>query len=498
MSGKCICVCYNDKITKDVFDKAVKMLSHRGDIEEVFIDKNSLENFFDNITIVRDRLGLEPLYYMFNDDAFVCVSEMKALLPFVEKCNWSWKLNEEVLFEYMMFRYVAGKNTLVKDVYKILPGKQVIVNTCSKVIKHDYNDYVGDYFDDDYLIEDIPDIENLLNKVISTKFDTNTAILLSGGVDSSLLTILASKIFTVHPLNTISMVFDGYENTELKYSRSIVENFSTNHTEVHFTSEDFADYYLKAIWHNDEPINFANSVAIMYMSKYARDKGYSKLMVGEGADEVFAGYTFFLSEESCIMRARYCKEKDIFLLLNNPIKDLFYRESLYKTRLTGLRFHMHYTFMTYLQTVANRLDKMTKAFGMKLVCPFVDRDVVDASFRLPDNMKVNNGITKYVIKKIAEKYIDHEQIYRNKIGFSIPINDWLRKKVGLGNFVSILAEERTLSRSIYRRENIVSLLYDFYSGKEDTKEFSIAGRVWILLNLELWIRTFIEDRKMLI
>ena len=109
-------------------------------------------------------------------------------------------------------------------------------------------------------------------------------------------------------------------------------------------------------------------------------------------------------------------------------------------------------------------------------------------------MKLRKGVAKAVLKKLAEQYLSHDQIYRPKEGFSIPINVWLRNNKHLGQFVSVLHEKRARDRSFIIPSGLEKLLQEFRTGI-DKHEYSIAGRVWILLNLELWIRSFIEDKE---
>ena len=106
-------------------------------------------------------------------------------------------------------------------------------------------------------------------------------------------------------------------------------------------------------------------------------------------------------------------------------------------------------------------------------------------------------LRKYVLKKIAEKYIPYNQIYRDKIGFSTPINSWINDNNNFGKYVSILKEEKTLNRNFIKRKGVLNLLNSFENNKDSFK-YSLAGRIWILLNLEIWIRTFIEEKKELI
>jgi asparagine synthase (glutamine-hydrolysing) len=161
---------------------------------------------------------------------------------------------------------------------------------------------------------------------------------------------------------------------------------------------------------------------------------------------MFAGYGFFAGEGPFEYRTQYMKLIQTNHLLSQGVNWPIRKPS---NPIETLNDQMWYTFETYLQTVCNRLDKATRAWGIEAVCPFVAEDVVNMAMMLPDDMKVRNGVTKYVIKKIAEKYIDSDQIYRPKVGFSVTINDWLRSK-DFNKFVSVLEEDRTLDRHVYR------------------------------------------------
>ena len=138
---------------------------------------------------------------------------------------------------------------------------------------------------------------------------------------------------------------------------------------------------------------------------------------------------------------------------------------------------------------------MTVSQDIEVTCPYFTLDMIEDIFYLiPDDLKVKDGTTKYILKKLAEKYFSKDFVHRKKVGFSIPINNWLRDKKGLGRYVNILLEDRTLGRNIYNADGIRNLVGSLYN-KKDSDTFTYAGRIWILLNLEMWIRTFVEEKS---
>ena len=130
--------------------------------------------------------------------------------------------------------------------------------------------------------------------------------------------------------------------------------------------------------------------------------------------------------------------------------------------------------------------------GIEFRVPFIKKKILELS--LQNNLYLlhqSKKYTKVILRKVAEKYFSKEHIYRNKIGFSTPINRWMRNKKGFGEVMNILSEKKTLERGIYDSSNIIKLLNDFYKYPDEKKIFSNAGKFWNLFNLEVWIRTMI-------
>ena len=110
---------------------------------------------------------------------------------------------------------------------------------------------------------------------------------------------------------------------------------------------------------------------------------------------------------------------------------------------------------------------------------------------------LNKNYSKQLLRSVSERYFTKKHIYRPKIGFSVPINSWMRNKSGFGEYIDILKEKKTLERSIYNSKNINKLIYNFYNYPNESHKFSNAGKIWNLLNLELWIRSFIDKKSQL-
>ena len=458
--------------------------------------------------LARDRFGEKPLYALKDRRGFVFASELKALGPFVRRLAMSWELNTDRLFEYMAFRYVAGEDTLVRGVRKLAPGSWLRIGRDGSSCQGTFYDVASAGVDGakrngtQTEAEHVEDVKELLKDSIRLRMisDAPIGVALSGGVDSSLVTGLMRDIHNGN-IDTFSITFkekeiDGRTIDESPYSDFVAKKFGTKHHRLTLDEALFAKLYLKCLWHNDEPLNFPHSMGIYLLAQFASER-VKVLLCGEGADEAFAGYSYFLRPRLDPRKHRFARFTDIRRLLNGSVsQDISTREHIGEECPydDGVNAEVYFSLRTYLTTIENRLDKMSMANGLEMRLPFLDQRVVERSLRLPDRLKVNGGTTKYLLKKLAEQYVPAEQIYRPKIGFSTPLNRWLRSKRLLGRYVDVLAEERTLTRPIYNKTGLRTLLKNFWQG-DDTFHYSVAGRVWILMNLELWIRMFLEGDR---
>ena len=279
------------------------------------------------------------------------------------------------------------------------------------------------------------------------------------------------------------------------YSNQVSKIFETDHKKIILDEKIFSDLFLRAVWHNDGPLNFPNSVALFYLSNIA-SKDVKVLLGGEGADEIFGGYPDFQKKIDLSTR-NYGSASTINKVISNKKLNLKYiKELINEKSLSNLDNKINYFYYTQLQTVQTRLDKMSMAFGIESLVPYLNNDLLKAAKELPDNMKINGSIAKYILKKIGEKYLPSEIVYRPKMGFGLPLNDWMKNKNGFGNYLSILEEERTLKRTIYNKAGLKKLLVEF-KNKKDSFNSSKTNLLWNILNLEVWIRMFIEDKKII-
>ena len=225
--------------------------------------------------------------------------------------------------------------------------------------------------------------------------------------------------------------------------------------------------YPFAVVANGEPINFPNTICMIYIAEQVEKMGIKYLVNGEGADEIFGGYKFYL-EEPNVFNSAYNMEGMVCSVVNfDKLKiGMEWRSWMFKNLFSGVNREIYYNMNTYLFPVVNRLMRGLSYGGIVPISPFFDLEMFQFSMSLPDRLKVNAGLTtKYIIKKLAEKYFNQSFVYRDKIGFSVPIDDWLSNSNGLLAYTEILAEDRTQDRDFMRINGVRNLLRKFALGK---------------------------------
>lgn len=467
------------------------------------------DNLEKTVFIARDKFGIKPLYYVLTSKKnLIFASELKAFIPFINEEKLNWKLNQKKLGEQLKFRCLVGNETLINDVKKLNPGEYIKGNLKNISFRRYYDSNNLNYKQN--LIfkkkRDIVDyLEDNLKKSIKEQSisDAPIGVALSGGLDSSLIINYLSEI--KNNIKTYSINFEKQKKfnnkiNESKYIKYIQEKYSTNHKSAILSEKIYKNIFLKCIWHNEEPINFPHTPGIFLLSNLAKQDGTKVLLGGEGADEFFGGYLNFLNKKLNYNFFQYSNFKINDTVLKNFSNNFKSRVTLINKvkKEKAINKKILYSISAYLQSIENRLDKMSMANSIEFRVPFIKEKLLNIS--LHNNSKLiikNKKFSKQILREIAIKYFKKEHVYRPKIGFSTPINTWIRNKNGFGEFIEILNEKRTLDREIYNSKNIVKLMKNFYKYPNENPNNSYAGKIWNILNLELWIRTIIEKKAQL-
>ena len=483
------------------------------------------------LLLARDRLGIKPLYYYINEKKFIFASEIKAILGF-EEVKRDIDLN--ALTEFLIYRYVPGSRTMIKNIYKLLPGHILILkNNAFQIHKYwDLKENISNESEEKYakklkvLLE-----ESIKKRLIS---DVPLGVFLSGGIDSSCVVGLMSKMS--EDIKTFSVGFGPEVENELSYARFISEYFDTDHYEINVEEKDLS-LLPKMIWNLDEPIGDAATLPTYIISTFAKKK-VTVVLAGEGGDELFAGYdnykimmwgrnfsklvpNFLKYDFFPIINKRFYNFSNLKRILdfisakqeykqyssvismfndyemkklgnfeneNEIIKNFFSNNQM-----TFLNKLLYFSIKTKLvNDYLMKADKMTMANAVEERVPILDHNIVEFSFTVPTTLKLKGLTGKYIMKKAMQDVLPKQIINRKKRGYNAPMDYWF--KHSLKDFLEQLLDNS--SHNYYNKEYVLGELKKFQkSGNNYNLNFYNAQKLWSVLVFEMWYRIFIDTDK---
>ncbi|MDH7512945.1 MAG: asparagine synthase (glutamine-hydrolyzing) [Clostridiales bacterium] len=498
------------------------------------------------LLLVRDRLGVKPLYYtLLGDGTLVFGSELKAVIahPQVQRA-----LEPKALDLYLTLEYVPAPFSMFKDIHKLPAGSILVYKEGQAEIKS-YWDVVAALPKKREVTEkELPAIMDelyaLLKESVHLRLisDVPLGAFLSGGIDSSTIVGLMREL-GASPLKTFSIGFEEVSYNELKYARRVAERFATDHEE--FILEPQAlELTEKLIRHLDEPFGDFSIFPTYLVSQMARSR-VKVILSGDGGDEVFGGYEHYQAQKIAGSKAVKTAGRPLSRLINtfppsskkkgfwNKLqryllgleqdprlrhlrwmtflssrdKGRLYTDDL-KTRLGGLEEmtelspfreifaalpsfdpingELYLDLKTYLaDDIMVKVDRMSMAASLEAREPLLDHKLVEFAFSLPGGLKLNGLKTKWVFKKTMERLLPRENIYRPKEGFSIPIKHWLRHELK-DMLLDYLSEKRIKEQGLFNYGPVKKMIDGHLTGRKNW-----SHQLWALLVFEVWRENYL-------
>jgi asparagine synthase (glutamine-hydrolysing) len=499
--------------------------------------------------IARDRLGIKPLYYRLTPERLLFGSEIKAVLAYG---GIRPEFNRAALPEFLAFGYLSGEESFYAGIRKLLPGHTMTIGPHGQGDIRQYWDLdtseTQESRDEDYYVRSY---RELLEGAVQSHLmsDVPLGVFLSGGVDSSAVAALMTKL-RGEPVETFSVGYTEQTYSELPFARTVSDHIKSKHHEVLMSEQDFFGALPHLIWHEDEPIVWPSSISLYFVARLARER-VTVVLTGEGADETLAGYTryAFTLKNAAMDRAyrsfipgflrRILRNKvasssllgatlrrklehtfvgkdgdswasfyfdNFFSAFSAPeqkglLTDEFAREAAPATaykNVLGYWEHSHgemlqrllYTdIKTYLVELLMKQDNMSMAASIESRVPFLDHVLVEFATTIPREVQIQGLAGKRILKKAVEDLLPHSILYRPKLGFPTPWSGWLAGP-RLESIRQMLLEPRSLNRGYFRREAIETLFNEHRAKHRDNYD-----RIWRLLNLELWHRVCLEGES---
>lgn len=501
----------------------------RGMFGIAIYDRRSNEVF-----LIRDRLGIKPVYYLKDGEKILFASEVK---PILTQMDGRPDVHLPSVDFYISVGYVPGEQTMFSQVKKLLPGHYMRIASDGIEIRQ--------YWDIDLKAEGyqgsfesaMEEFNTLAEESVSLRMlsDVPLGAFLSGGLDSSAIVSYMSAR-SEQPVKTFSVGYkDDPESSELVYAKQIADFFSTDHTEYILEPLNFFNSLDILLRYTEEPIVESAAVALYQLSVEAKQQ-VTVILSGEGGDEILAGYPLHQIMPSVNKIHHYVKWLPMRRALLDPLmgtekrmkywdwvnmpmsrryqsisNDVTYsiKQPMYAS---SSLLDSHQQTADYFENLFNKFpersdlsrmtysdikswlpddllvkaDKMTMAASLELRVPFLDHKLVEFTSQLPDSFKIRDKQGKYLLKKSMEGRLPDNIIYRKKKGFPVPVANWFRTHL-YEQVREILLDSKTLSRGYFSADYIEDILLKHKKGVED-----LSRRIFTLLTLELWHRMYID------
>jgi len=504
----------------------------------------------EQLVLVRDRIGVKPLYFYHKDGRFIFASEIKAIL---QHPSVTAEVDEDALYHYLTFMTTPAPSTLFRDIKKIPAGHMLTVGRDGAIETKQYwdalpSESVEIRSDEEHKTEILRLLRDSIRKRMMS--DVPFGVFLSGGVDSSANVALMSEQMS-RPVETFTVGFSDAEYlNELDSARRIASQFGTNHHEVIISEKEMQDFLPSLVFHQDEPIGDPVCVPLYYVSKLARDSGTIVVQVGEGADEIFSGYESYVRHlriyenfwqyaqrvpqimrraAGAVMRpaleATGRKRVAIELLRrlgeNEPLfwGGVVIYDEAFKHRVLSEEMRRRFNGRSSLEAVNQyldhieeqrpgsdflarltylelklrlpelllmRVDKITMATSVEARVPFLDHHLVEYAMNLPRSLKVEGASGKHILKRSLEEILPRDLLYNRKRGFGAPVREWFRGSLGEW-FDSHLMNSTMRRRQFLDYDFVARLLEQHRTGSQDW-----GFHLWALLNLSLWYERWID------
>lgn len=499
------------------------------------------------LILVRDRLGIKPLYYQQDAQALRFGSEIKSLLcdPAVPR-----NISTQALNFYMAYLSPPAPHTMFAGIYALRPGEMLIAREGQTTQRMYWEPQLGMHALSEFDLKTVQDqLVHRFQRIVGEHLlaDVPVGAFLSGGIDSSI--IVAMMYQELGPgFPTFSIGFEGQELfDETRYARQIAERYATDHHEQRLSSQDLLKALDDITWQLDEPLADSSCLPVYYVSRLASEH-VKVVLSGDGSDEIFAGYRkyqgeFFygwmrwlpdaaqrwmadralanlpesrgshwmdmLRQVKKFSRGMHPEPFERHLRWTMHFEDQA-REALFTPEtLDGLAIEEARDFRKQLFDQAphwdtlnrmlwvdlrhnlpadmlTKVDRMSMLHSLEVRVPFLDHELVEFAFSLPSSVKLRGKSTKWLLKKAFSNYLPYDLIHRRKHGFDVPVGEWFKHE--LRDVIEEVTSERVVRDRGLFNPGFVKQLWEDH--REERRDYN--NQLWMLLSLELWQRQYLD------
>ena len=486
----------------------------RGMFAFAIYDKKSNELF-----LARDNFGIKPLYYTVMDGTFMFASEIKA---FLDTPDFKKELNEDILQAYLEFSFVPTNETFFKGVYRLDAGSSLLYKDgdikINKYFKLDFKDK------EQTLAEAVESISEVMKDSVNRHLlsDVEVGSFLSSGIDSSYIVSLAK------PAKTYTVGYDIDKYDEISYAKDLTEKLGINNTSKVIKMDEYMEEFPKIMYYLDEPTSDPAAISLYFVAKLAR-RDVKVVLSGEGADEFFGGYNYYREEVDMkfynkipyfirhligkiaslfpegrgfnFLVRRGEKLENSYIGVNRNFSEKMARKVLskeYNLRGIDVTKEIYKQFAGYsnihkmqaidinywlMKDILLKADRMTMASSLEGRVPFIDKEVFKVASGLSIDYKVTKENTKVALREAAKEVIPTEAYKKKKLGFPVPIREWMKTTEVSDEIRKMFNKEFT--SKFFKVDVINELLDEHISGKKDNYR-----KVWTIYSFLTWYEIF--------
>jgi asparagine synthase (glutamine-hydrolysing) len=502
--------------------------------------------------LARDRIGIKPLYYRYQDGELSFASELR---PLVNWCGSLPPISKQGLNEYLRLGYVPYPLSIFEGIWKLLPGTYMTWrsgNLSEPKPFWKYSDVVSLGQAHPFLDEQsaISELDRILRSSIARHMvsDVPLGAFLSGGIDSSAVVALMQQQST-HPIKTFSIGFDDATYNEAKYAARVATHLGTNHTELYITDADAHRVipYLPDAY--DEPFADISQIPTLLVSQLAR-KQVTVVLSGDGGDELFAGYSRYIFISSfwrklqlmplglrrmaaaCLSYPSVARWDTFFKvaspLLPQSLQPNMPGQKMHKVSailpsdsLLALHSRLNAQWVTpqvvlspewhggeplwwellqedptltppmqqavwdaqtyMVDDILTKVDRASMRYGLEARVPLLDHTVIETAWRVPEAMKLRDGQGKWLLKQLLYRYVPQSLVDRPKMGFGVPIDNWLRKDIR--DWAETYLDDLHLRKEGYLNADVVRQTWL----QHQNGELNCGGQLWTVLMFQQWL-----------
>lgn len=480
----------------------------------------------ETLTLIRDRIGIKPLFYFWDGSHFAFASELKALLK-LDIVKQNLKINYKAVNDYLHVGFIPEPQTIYENIYKFPAASYGILKKNHFTIKKYWN--INKHINAQ-TINNEKEAKEKLKELITDSVryrlvsDVPFGVFLSGGIDSSLVAAIAQHI--TGNIKTFSIGFQESKYNEAPYAKAVADYINTKHTEFTVTYNEAITLINDIIAQYDEPFADSSSIPFMLVSKLAKND-VSMVLSGDGGDELFWGYGAYhwakrLSNPlvkyfrypiaSCLImgnsrhkriaqmlrfdthdfRPAHILSQEQYFFRTHEISQLlhldykssmsFYKPKIEQRNINSKEEQSLFDFNYYLKDdLLVKVDRASMKYALEVRVPLLDYRIAEFAFNLSPKLKHKNHCDKYLLKQVLYDYVPLSYFNRPKWGFALPLNYWLKNE--LSPYIQeYLNPEKIKKQTLLDAKQVEKIRAKYQSGND-----YLYGRIWNLLMLQMWM-----------